>query len=64
MPSSLPLLKLDGLQVALRWLIEQGVVPIPGAKSGRHAAVDGGALGNSSEQDEIQALSAATTAWR
>jgi hypothetical protein len=59
----LPLLKLDGPRLALRWLIE-GAVPIPGAKSGRQAAVDGGALGNSSEQDESQALSAATTAWR
>jgi diketogulonate reductase-like aldo/keto reductase len=58
----LPLLKLDGPQVALRWLIK-GAVPIPGAKNGRQAAVDGGALGSSSEQAEIQALSTATTAW-
>ena len=59
----MPLLNLAGPQLALVWLIE-GAVPIPRAKNGRQAAADGGALGSSSEQAEIQALSAATTAWR
>lgn len=52
-------------QVALRWLIEQdGVVPIPGVKDRGQAAEDAGALTFSLTADEVEALSAATMAWR
>jgi len=51
--------------VALRWLIEQaGVLPIPGAKTGRQAASNAEALSLSLDAAEIQALDRATTAWR
>jgi aryl-alcohol dehydrogenase-like predicted oxidoreductase len=52
-------------QVALRWLIQQeGVLPIPGAKSGRQAASNAEALSFSLVAAEIEALDRATTAWR
>ena len=52
-------------QVALRWLIEQGdVVPIPGAKNGRQAAANAGALTFRLTSDDVEALSQATVAWR
>ena len=52
-------------QVALRWLIEQGgVIPIPGAKNGRQAAENVGALAFSLEPPDVEALSAATRGWR
>jgi aryl-alcohol dehydrogenase-like predicted oxidoreductase len=52
-------------QVALRWLIEQrSVTPIPGAKDGRQAAANAGALSFALSPDEIDALSHATLAWR
>lgn len=52
-------------QVALRWLIEQAsVIPIPGAKNGRQAADNAGALTFSLGADEVAALSDATLAWR
>ena len=52
-------------QVALRWLIQQeGVLPIPGAKTGRQAASNAEALSLSLDAAEIQALDRATTAWR
>jgi aryl-alcohol dehydrogenase-like predicted oxidoreductase len=52
-------------QVALRWLIENEVVlPIPGAKNGRQAADNAGALAFSLTPAEIEALDRATTAWR
>ena len=52
-------------QVALRWLIEQGdVIPIPGAKNDRQAAVNAAALTFHLTSDEIEALSQATLAWR
>ena len=52
-------------QVALRWLIEQeGVLPIPGAKTGRQAASNAEALSFSLVAAEIEALDRATTAWR
>jgi aryl-alcohol dehydrogenase-like predicted oxidoreductase len=48
-------------QVALRWLVEQdGVVPIPGAKNGRQAAENAGALAFSLEPGDVAALAAAT----
>lgn len=52
-------------QVALRWLIEDAsVLPIPGAKNGRQAAENTGALSFSLTAAEVDALSQATLAWR
>ena len=52
-------------QVALRWLIENELVlPIPGAKNGRQAADNAGALAFSLTSAEIEALDRATAAWR
>jgi diketogulonate reductase-like aldo/keto reductase len=51
--------------VALRWLIEQeSVLPIPGAKNGKQAAENAGALSFCLIPAEIEALNQATTAWR
>jgi aryl-alcohol dehydrogenase-like predicted oxidoreductase len=48
-------------QVALRWLIQQdGVLPIPGAKNGRQAAENAGALSFTLTGPELDALSRAT----
>jgi aryl-alcohol dehydrogenase-like predicted oxidoreductase len=52
-------------QVALRWLIENPMVlPIPGAKNGKQAAENVGALSFSLTTEEVEALSQATIAWR
>jgi aryl-alcohol dehydrogenase-like predicted oxidoreductase len=52
-------------QVALRWLIEnETVLPIPGAKNGRQAADNAGALTFRLAPAEIEALDQATRAWR
>ena len=52
-------------QVALRWLIENPIVlPIPGAKNGKQAAENAGALSFSLTADEVEALNQATLAWR
>jgi aryl-alcohol dehydrogenase-like predicted oxidoreductase len=52
-------------QVALRWLIEnENVLPIPGAKNGKQAAENAGALSFRLTPAEIEALSQATLAWR
>jgi aryl-alcohol dehydrogenase-like predicted oxidoreductase len=52
-------------QVALRWLIEQdGILPIPGAKTGRQAASNAEALSFTLVAAELEALDQATTAWR
>jgi aryl-alcohol dehydrogenase-like predicted oxidoreductase len=52
-------------QVALRWLIQQGdVIPIPGAKNGRQATANAGALTFRLAPDELDALGHATLAWR
>lgn len=52
-------------QVALRWLIEnERVLPIPGAKNGRQAADNAGALSFRLTADEVAALDQATVAWR
>jgi aryl-alcohol dehydrogenase-like predicted oxidoreductase len=52
-------------QVALRWLIEnESVLPIPGAKNGRQAADNAGALSFRLTPAEIEALNQATMAWR
>jgi aryl-alcohol dehydrogenase-like predicted oxidoreductase len=46
-------------QVALRWLIEKGTVPIPGAKNAAQARENAGALGWALTTDELAALDAA-----
>jgi diketogulonate reductase-like aldo/keto reductase len=52
-------------QVALRWLMEnETVLPIPGAKNGRQAQENAGALMFSLTPDEVEQLSQATLAWR
>jgi len=52
-------------QVALRWLIEnESVLPIPGAKNGKQAADNAGALSFGLMPDEVEALDQATRAWR
>jgi aryl-alcohol dehydrogenase-like predicted oxidoreductase len=52
-------------QVAIRWLIENELVlPIPGAKNGRQASDNAGALGFSLASADIEALDGATAAWR
>jgi len=51
-------------QVALNWLIRQGVVPIPGAKNGAQAAGNAGALGWSLAGAEVATLDRATERWR
>ena len=52
-------------QVALRWLIEhEGVLPIPGAKNGKQAAANAGALTFRLTAAEVDALDQATRAWR
>lgn len=51
-------------QVALRWLIENPVVlPIPGAKNGKQATNNAGALAFSLTPEEVDALDQATLAW-
>jgi aryl-alcohol dehydrogenase-like predicted oxidoreductase len=52
-------------QVALRWLIEnESVLPIPGAKNGKQASDNAGALSFALTPAEIEALNQATMAWR
>ncbi len=46
-------------QVALRWLIQQGSIPIPGAKNADQARQNGGALGWELTDDEMRQLDAA-----
>ncbi len=45
-------------QVSLRWLIEKGAVPIPGAKNAKQAAQNAGALGWTLSADDVAALDA------
>lgn len=45
-------------QVALRWIVDKGAVPIPGAKNGRQATDNAGALGWRLTGDEVAALDA------
>jgi aryl-alcohol dehydrogenase-like predicted oxidoreductase len=47
-------------QVALRWLIDKGTVPIPGAKNAAQARENAGALGWSLSTDELTALDEAS----
>jgi len=51
-------------QVALRWLIDKGSVPIPGAKNAAQALENAGALGWSLSNDELAALDAAALEGR
>jgi len=52
-------------QVALRWLMENPtVLPIPGAKNGKQAKENTGALSFSLTPEEVESLSQATLAWR
>lgn len=52
-------------QVALRWLIENPtVLPIPGAKNGRQASENAGALDFSLTPDEVEILNQASLPWR
>jgi aryl-alcohol dehydrogenase-like predicted oxidoreductase len=52
-------------QVALNWLIANPVVlPIPGAKNGKQAAENAGALGFSLSPDEIAEIDRATLGWK
>lgn len=52
-------------QVALRWLIEnENVLPIPGAKNGKQAAENAGALTFQLTPAEIETLDQATRAWK
>ena len=50
-------------QVALRWAIEQGAVPIPGAKDGAQAHENAGALSFSLSHAEIEELAKETKMW-
>ncbi|WP_437645472.1 aldo/keto reductase [Sorangium sp. So ce362] len=50
-------------RVALRWVIEQGVIPIPGAKDAKQARQDAGALTFSLTRDEVLELSESASAW-
>ena len=45
-------------QVALRWLVQKGAVPIPGAKNARQATDNAGALGWALTPDEVGRLDA------
>ena len=52
-------------QVAIRWLIEnEAVLPIPGAKNGKQAGENTGALSFNLNQQEVEKLNQATLAWR
>ncbi len=52
-------------QVALNWLIAQGnVLPIPGAKNGRQASQNAGALGWQMSPEELTQLSRLTEQYR
>jgi aryl-alcohol dehydrogenase-like predicted oxidoreductase len=52
-------------QVAIRWLVENPLVlPIPGAKNGKQAADNAGALSFSLTSEEVKMLDQATLSWR
>jgi aryl-alcohol dehydrogenase-like predicted oxidoreductase len=50
--------------VALRWLIHQGTLPIPGAKNAGQARTNAAALTTELDDAEVAALSEATQRWR
>jgi aryl-alcohol dehydrogenase-like predicted oxidoreductase len=45
-------------QVALNWVMKKGVVPIPGAKNGRQAQQNAGAIGWSIDEEDLARLDA------
>jgi aryl-alcohol dehydrogenase-like predicted oxidoreductase len=51
-------------QVALNWLIAQGVMPIPGAKTASQATQNAGALGWSLKAEEQTSIDLLTRAWQ
>ncbi|MEG4093346.1 aldo/keto reductase, partial [Microcoleus sp. Pol12B4] len=52
-------------QVALNWLIcQNGVIPIPGAKTAKQAQENAGALGWNLSEDEVNQLELMTRPWR
>ena len=51
-------------QVALNWLIAQGVIPIPGAKTAQQAIQNAGALGWSLTPEDITELGRVTRPWQ
>lgn len=50
-------------QVSLNWLIAQGVIPIPGAKTAQQAIQNAGALGWSLAPEDIAQLEQVTRPW-
>lgn len=50
-------------QVALNWLMAQGVIPIPGAKTAEQAKQNAGALGWSLDADDVAQLELVTRPW-
>ena len=50
-------------QVALNWLIAQGVVSIPGAKTAQQAKQNAGALGWSLNEEEVAQIEQVTRPW-
>jgi aryl-alcohol dehydrogenase-like predicted oxidoreductase len=50
-------------QVALNWLMAQGVVPIPGAKTAQQAEQNAGALGWSLSEQEVAQIEQVTRPW-
>jgi aryl-alcohol dehydrogenase-like predicted oxidoreductase len=50
-------------QVALNWLIAQGVIPIPGAKTAHQATQNAGALGWILSEEEFAQLEQVTRPW-
>lgn len=50
-------------QVALNWLVAQGVIPIPGAKTAQQAQQNAGALGWSLSQEDVAQLDQVTRPW-
>jgi aryl-alcohol dehydrogenase-like predicted oxidoreductase len=50
-------------QVALNWLVAQGVIPIPGAKTAQQAQQNAGALGWNLTQEDFAQLDQVTRSW-
>lgn len=50
-------------QVALNWLIERGVIPIPGAKTAQQAQQNAGALSWSLSEEDVSQLEQITRPW-
>lgn len=51
-------------QISLNWLIAQGVIPIPGAKTAQQAIQNAGALGWSLTPEDIAQLEQVTRPWQ